>query len=92
MADAADRHDEHDPLLIAALLDADPTGFDRAAAAPRVASCPGCAALYADLLALSTATRELPTPARPRDFTLTAADAARLDRRARGTGAAVSPV
>jgi anti-sigma factor RsiW len=78
VADERDPHAEHDPLLIAALLDADAAGFERSVATARVASCPGCAALYTDLLALSTATREVPTPARPREFTLTAADAARL--------------
>ena len=43
-----------------------------------VVACPSCAALHADLLALSIATRAQAAPARPRDFLLTAADAARL--------------
>ena len=90
MADTGDRHADHDPLLIAALLDADPADFERSAAAARVASCPGCAALYADLVALSSATRALPTPARPREFTLSASDAARLVA-ARGEPGAASP-
>ena len=85
MADA-DRHAGHDPLLIAALLDDDPTGLDRNAAASLVASCPACAALHVDLLALSSATRALPIPPRSRDFRLTADDAARL------TGARGEPV
>lgn len=78
MADTPDRHADHDPLLIAALLDDDLDGFERTVAASRVASCPVCAALHADLIALSLATRVLPTPPRPRDLRLTAADAARL--------------
>jgi hypothetical protein len=78
VADRLDRHVDHDPMLIAAMLDDDSDDFERTAAAARVASCPDCAALHADLLALSAATREVPTPARPRDFRLTPADAAGL--------------
>ena len=64
-------------LLIAALLDDDSTAR-RGAGRALVACCPACAALHDDLLALSSATRALPIPPRPRDFRLTAADAARL--------------
>jgi anti-sigma factor RsiW len=73
-----DDHDDHDPLIIAALLDRDLVGDERTAAEARIASCPACAALHADLLALSTATRAFPVPLRPRDYALSAADAARL--------------
>ncbi len=78
-------HAGHDPLAIAGLLDRDVTASDRAVAGALVATCPECAALHADLLALSSAALELsnavlalPTPPRKRDFRLTAADAARL--------------
>lgn len=78
MAEILDRHDDHDPLRIAALLDHDLVGDERTATEVRLASCPACAALHADLLALSTATRAFPVPSRPRDYALSAADAARL--------------
>ena len=78
MADPLDRHTDHDPELIASLLDRDPDAAERAAAEARLASCAECAALHADLLALTTATAALPFPPRTRDFRLTAADAARL--------------
>ena len=78
MADAADRHDAHDPVIVASLFDGDLDGADLAIAQVWVATCPSCAALHADLLALSEAMRAQATPARPRDFRLTAEDAARL--------------
>lgn len=78
MADDGTRHDAHDPLLIAALLDRDASVTERAEADERRRSCPDCAALYADLLALAEAVRVQPAPARARDFALTAADAERL--------------
>ncbi len=71
-------HAGHDPLAIAGLLNRDVTASDRAVAGALVATCLECAALHADLLALSSAALELPTPPRKRDFRLTAADAARL--------------
>jgi hypothetical protein len=79
VADRRDRHAEHDPLVIAALLDRDPAEAERATAETLVAECSSCAALHAELVGLSMATREQPTPKRPRTFTLTTADAARLD-------------
>ncbi len=78
MADPREPHAQHDPDVIAALLDRDIGPEERAIAESRIASCASCAALHADLLMLSTATRAHPTPARPRGFTLTTADAARL--------------
>ena len=78
MADARDQHGDHDPLVIAGLLDRELADPQRAIGVSRLASCPDCAGLHADLLALSTATRDLPLPARPRDFMLTPADAVRL--------------
>jgi hypothetical protein len=78
MAYQTDPHASHDPLLIASLADGETAGPDHVRAEALVASCTDCAALHADLLALASATRSLPPPARPRDFQLTPADAARL--------------
>lgn len=78
MVDDRANHDHHDPELIASLLDRNTAASERTAAETRVASCPDCAALHADLVALSQAAQALPLPPRPRDFALTAADAARL--------------
>ena len=78
MADRGASHADHDPELIAGLLDGDLAGPELATAQLMVVACPQCAALHADLIALSIATRAQPSPARPRDFLLTAADAARL--------------
>jgi hypothetical protein len=77
-AQPASRHASHDTILVASLVDHSVVDRDRAAAEDLVASCGECAALHADLIALRTATRALPTPARPRDYQLTEADAARL--------------
>ena len=54
------------------------TATERAAAEALVAGCSLCAQLHADLVALGAAARAMPTPARPRDYVLTPADAARL--------------
>ena len=90
MADLRDPHPDHDPELIAGLLDRDLEPGVRAMVEARVAACPGCAALHADLRTLATATRDLPAPARPRAFLLTAADAERLT--AERAGEPVRPV
>jgi hypothetical protein len=71
-------HDEHDPLLVAALLDREPPASERTAGELLVASCPECAELHAELVSLVSAAAALPAPERPRDFRLTEADAARL--------------
>lgn len=73
-----DGHDGHDPELIVALLDRDLPDADRASAQVRVAGCSACAALHDDLVAIATANLALPTPPRPRDFSLTPALAAAL--------------
>ena len=83
-SDAGVPHDEHDPELIAGLLDRDQPEADRVAALARTAACPDCAVLHHDLLALASATVALPTPARPREFTLTDEIAAALTRRPAG--------
>jgi len=72
-------HGGHDRLLIAATV-----GRGAQAVAPPslaqalLAACTECARLHADLFALALALPIATTPARPRDFTLTAADAERL--------------
>jgi anti-sigma factor RsiW len=91
VADPREPHAEHDPLVVAALLDRDLVGEERAIAESLIASCPACAALHADLLALSVATHAHPTPSRPRAFTLTTADAARLAAEASGEPGSATP-
>jgi hypothetical protein len=78
VADVGGRHEDHDPALIAALLDRELDPAERASAEAMVAGCPSCATLYDDLRSLASAGRVLPTAPRTRDFRLTAADAARL--------------
>ncbi len=78
MADASPLHAEHDPLRIAALIGEPADGAADPEARGWADECPTCAALYADLLVLSMATRAMPAPPRTRDFQLTAADAVRL--------------
>jgi hypothetical protein len=73
-------HATHDAMWMAALAsrdpDLDPTTLARAQAV--LVSCGSCADLFADLVAVSAAIPAAAVPKRPRDFTLTAADAARL--------------
>jgi hypothetical protein len=76
-------HRVHDLLLIAAFAGNDVAGAERDRAQALVEACAECRSLVDDLHALDRATASLPTPPRPRDFRLTAADAARL--RERGT-------
>ena len=73
-------HDRHDLLLVAALAAGDLAGADRDHARDLTRSCAACAELHDDLVAIARATASVPPPvaARPRDFQLTAADAARL--------------
>jgi hypothetical protein len=78
MSRSAADHAAHDELLIARLYGGDVDDRERARALELVAGCEECAALYADVGAIADATAALPVPARPRDFTLTEGDAARL--------------
>ena len=78
MNHAPSRHDTHDRLLIASLVDRSIAEAERARAEEQLRACGACAELHVDLVALSAATKALPTPLRPRDFTLTPADAERL--------------
>ena len=92
MADRREPHEGHDPVVVARLLDRDIAARRTSRRGALIASCPVCAALHADLLALAAATRVQPTPARIRSFTLTAADAARLAVRGTGNRSARWPV
>jgi hypothetical protein len=73
-------HDRHDPLLVAALAAGDLAATDRVRATELIETCPDCAALHDDLLAIARATASVPPPisARPRDFRLSREQAARL--------------
>lgn len=73
-------HSSHDELLIARLYGGDVDEVERAQAVDLMADCPDCAALFADLGAIAAAAAAMPVRPRPRDFTLTEADAARLRR------------
>jgi hypothetical protein len=76
------RHSTHDPLLIAAHAAGDLSPGDRARAEGLIDGCPHCGALAVDLGSIAAATAGLrrAQPARPRDFRISAADAARLRR------------
>jgi hypothetical protein len=80
---AAANHATHDELLIARFYGDDVDSRERVRALGLVADCDECAALYADLGAIATATTALPVQRRPRDFALTEEDAARLRPRRR---------
>ena len=73
-------HADHDPELVAAYAAGDAAGEGLAAAAALVARCAECAQLHRDLRALAAALGSAPAPARPRDFRLTAAQAAAARR------------
>lgn len=73
-------HVAHDPMWMAALAARDPDlgPSEMARAQATLESCGACADLFADLVAVAAAIPTAAIPPRPRDFTLTAADAARL--------------
>ena len=75
-------HPDRDDTLVARLAadDIAPGSRDDTLARARIADCPACAELHADLQAIVAATADLPAPRRTRDFQLTDADAARLRR------------
>jgi hypothetical protein len=77
-------HAGHDELLIARLFGGDVSEVESARALDQMAECEECETLFADLGVMAEATAMLPTPVRPRDFTLTEADAARLGHRIGG--------
>jgi hypothetical protein len=82
---ASAAHAAHDELLIARLFVGDVGDSERETAVELMGACPDCAALFADLGSIAAATSTMPVPVRPRDFSLTEADATRL-RRARSPG------
>ncbi len=71
-------HAAHDELLIARLEAGDLTSDELVRATALATTCESCGRLLADLRAIRTAARTLPSIARPRDFRLTTADADRL--------------
>jgi len=79
-------HAAHDELLIARLFGDDVDERERAVALAQMDACEDCAALFADLGSIRDATVALPVPARPRDFRLAEANAARLRPRRSGPG------
>jgi anti-sigma factor RsiW len=83
-------HATHDPELIAAAVGGALDPSERRLIDERLSTCASCAELHADLLAIVSAQRALPTPSRPRDFHLTPADAHRL--RPRGIRAVLAAI
>lgn len=73
-------HAHHDLDLIAGLAADDLTTTEQLRARAQVHDCDRCRALRSDLLAISAATRTLPAQRAPRDFQLTADQAAHLRR------------
>ncbi len=73
-------HAAHDATWMAALAARDPdlSAAEMARAQEALKACGACADLFADLVAMSAAIPTAAVPTRPRDYTLTAADAARL--------------
>jgi anti-sigma factor RsiW len=80
---AATAHSGHDGLLIARLFGGDVTEPERDRALDLMAGCSECAAAFADFDVIEEAVVEMAVPVRPRDFTLTPQDAARLRSRRR---------
>lgn len=78
--DSAAAHATHDELLIARLFGDDVDEQERARALAQMDACVACGDFFADLGAIARATAAMRTPPRPRDFTLSPADAARLGR------------
>lgn len=81
-SDMTDRHAQHDRTRIAVLaVRPDDLAPDEAQLARSlVAECGACADLLADLIGIQAAVPHAAIPARPRDFTLSDADASRLGR------------
>ncbi len=73
-------HAAHDELLVVRLYGGDVDAAERVRALEQIAECRDCSELFADLGAIADADVALQIPPRPRDFTLTEGDAARLRR------------
>lgn len=84
---ASAAHASHDESLIARFYGGDVSEDERVGVIELMAACPDCAALFADLAAIADAVEAMPVPPRPRDFTLTEEDAARLRPRRLGLSA-----
>lgn len=82
--DLTTSHAGHDESLIVRFYGGDVDEDEQARALAQMADCPECADLFADLGAIAGAAVAMPVPARPRDFTLTETDAARLRHERRG--------
>jgi uncharacterized protein YjeT (DUF2065 family) len=78
MPHVSEQHAQHDQFLVASLAAGDLAGTDRDRATALVTSCPDCAGLHDDLLAIARATAALPAAVRSRDFRISAEQAARL--------------
>jgi hypothetical protein len=74
----AAEHRRHDRLLIARFAVGDTSGAPEQEARELVRRCSECAALAADITAISTSVAQLPAAPRTRDFRLTSDQAARL--------------
>jgi hypothetical protein len=79
-------HSSQDELLIVRLFGGDVDDRERSLALNLLGECDECSALFSDIGATADAMAAMPVPARPRDFSLTEADAARLRRWRRGLG------
>jgi hypothetical protein len=72
-------HEQHDPILIVSFASGDLSAErDHAAAQSLIDSCADCARLHDDILAIARATAALPPATRPRDFSISSEQAARL--------------
>ena len=69
----ATAHANHDESLVVRLYGNDVDSEERSRALDLLAGCEECAALFADLGQIASATAALPVPERPRDFMLTPA-------------------
>ena len=78
MPHVSETHAQHDLLLVASLAAGDLAGADRDHAATQIASCPDCATVHDDLIAIARATAALPPAVAPRDFRLSPEQAAAL--------------
>lgn len=87
---ASRHHAQHDLTLIAGLAADDLPSAERVRAQALADSCTECTSLRADLLAITQATRALPPARAPRDFRISAEQAARL-RRTGWLGALLAP-
>lgn len=71
-------HRRHDRLLVARFAAGDASGAQEHEARDLVRRCSECAALAADITAISTSVAQLPAAPRSRDFRLTSDQAARM--------------